>query len=166
MKTYLFLILLGFFLLGGCKKNNNSCSFQAPTVTATQAERTYIENYLSTNSIAAQQHPAGFFYKINNPGSGATANVCSVVKVRYSGFLFSGSLFDSYTGSGGTSFVLGQLIAGWQLGIPVIKPGGSITLYIPPSLGYGDQPRRDQAGNIVIPANSYLKFDIELLDVQ
>jgi FKBP-type peptidyl-prolyl cis-trans isomerase FkpA len=54
---------------------------------------------------------------------------------------------------------LGQLIVGWQKGLPLISSGGKITLYIPPSLGYGSAA----AGSI--PANSILIFDIELISV-
>jgi len=38
-------------------------------------------------------------------------------------------------------------------------------LYIPPSLGYGTHDKYDDQGNLAVPANSYLKFTIHLLDV-
>ena len=49
---------------------------------------------------------------------------------------------------------------GWQYGIPLVKAGGRIMLYLPPSLGYGAQT----VGSI--PANSVLIFDITLQSVQ
>ena len=58
----------------------------------------------------------------------------------------------------GTTFALGGLILGWQKGIPLIQKGGSINLYIPPSLGYG----ANATGSI--PANSILVFTIQLVD--
>jgi FKBP-type peptidyl-prolyl cis-trans isomerase FkpA len=61
---------------------------------------------------------------------------------------------------------LGQLIIGWQKGLPLIKSGGSITLFIPPSLGYGNQDIRNSSGAVIIPANSNLKFTIDLVSVQ
>jgi FKBP-type peptidyl-prolyl cis-trans isomerase len=42
-----------------------------------------------------------------------------------------------------------------------MSPGGRYKLYVPPALGYGDQP----VGNGLIPANSVLIFDVELLDI-
>jgi FKBP-type peptidyl-prolyl cis-trans isomerase FkpA len=62
--------------------------------------------------------------------------------------------------------VLGQLIHGWRRTLPVIKAGGFITLYVPPSMAYGAAITRDGNGNVIIPANAYLKFDIDLLTVQ
>ena len=159
-------ILSCTLLLTACKKDANKCNFSESSASATAAERTYIENYLAANSLPAFQHTSGIFYNITAPGSGTKANVCSVIRIKYYGYLFNGTSFDSYTNSTGISFVLGELITGWQKGLPLISPGGSIILYIPPSLGYGAVEKRDQYGNVVIPANSYLRFVIELMDVQ
>ena len=60
---------------------------------------------------------------------------------------------------------LGELIPGWQKGIPLIKKGGEVKLYIPPSLGYGSQ-NVTSGGVVVVPANSILIFDVQLADVQ
>ena len=57
------------------------------------------------------------------------------------------------------SFQLKNLIIGWQKGIPLIQKGGSIRLYIPPSMGYGSKSSSS------IPANSTLIFDIDLVGV-
>jgi FKBP-type peptidyl-prolyl cis-trans isomerase FkpA len=63
-------------------------------------------------------------------------------------------------------FVLGTLIDGWKIGVPLIKKGGQIRLYIPPSLGYGSSDVRDNQGRVIIPGNSILIFDITLIDLQ
>jgi len=107
----------------------------------------------------ATQHPSGFFYSIETPGAGVTAGLCNAVSVKYVGKLTNGTIFDQTTGSPAT-FTLGELIVGWQKGLPLIKPGGKIHLYIPPSLGYGAN------ANGPIPANSNLIFDMELVAVQ
>jgi FKBP-type peptidyl-prolyl cis-trans isomerase len=159
-------ITCSILFLTACKKNASKCEYTESSVTATSSERTYLENYLATNSITATQLSSGVFYTINAPGTGGRANVCSVIRVKYSGYLLNGTMFDYYTATTGISFELGQLIVGWQKGLPEVASGGTITLYIPPSLGYGAVEKRDANGNIVIPANSYLKFVIELLDVQ
>jgi len=39
-------------------------------------------------------------------------------------------------------------------------------MYIPPSLAYGVNEQRDQLGNIILPANSYIKFEMSLKAVQ
>jgi FKBP-type peptidyl-prolyl cis-trans isomerase FkpA len=57
-----------------------------------------------------------------------------------------------------------QLIQGWANAIPLIKEGGKITMYVPPSQGYGNRPV-EQNNTVIIPANSIIIFDVELLTV-
>ena len=163
----LFFLLLGLpFFFTSCKKSDK-CGFTDINASASAAEITHIQDYLSTNSITATQHSTGIFFHVDDPGTGNTASICSNITVNYTGTLLStGTVFDSNNSGAGISFVLGQLIVGWQKGLPLIKNGGRITLYIPPSLGYGAHDKTDENGVVVIPANSYLKFSIHLLDVQ
>jgi FKBP-type peptidyl-prolyl cis-trans isomerase FkpA len=86
-----------------------------------------------------------------------------VVTTGYIGKFTSGSVFDQQTSF---TYQLGSLIEGWKKGLPLIGKSGSITLYIPPSLGYGAVDVKDGQGHVVIPANSILIFDIDLIDVQ
>ena len=105
------------------------------------------------------------YYEIINAGAGTTPTICSYVSVNYKGSLTNGNIFDQTTGTP-RAFGLVSLIESWKKGIPLIKKSGKIRLYVPPSLGYGNTDQKDQNGNIVIPANSILIFDIELLDIQ
>jgi len=168
MKKWFFIFFGLPFLLASCaKQDSGSCGFSDSNAQASAAEISYIQNYLSANSLVATQHSSGIFYTIDDPGTGNTAAICSNVTVNYTGSLLSnGSVFDSNNSSAGISFILGQLIVGWQKGIPLIRSGGRITLIIPPSLGYGSFDRTDSNGFVVIPGNSYLKFVIHLRDVQ
>ena len=95
-------------------------------------------------------------------GTGATAATGDTLTVHYVGRLQNGSQFESsydlnrpYTFRVGA----GQVIAGWDQGIPGMKVGGKRRLTIPPSLAYGNQ----QVGSI--PPNSTLVFDVELLSI-
>jgi FKBP-type peptidyl-prolyl cis-trans isomerase len=95
-------------------------------------------------------------------GTGATAAVGDTVSVHYVGTLTNGTVFDSsYSRNQPFTFRVGagQVIAGWDQGIPGMKVGGKRRLTIPPSLGYGNQ------ANGPIPANSTLIFDVELLSI-
>ncbi len=150
-----------------CKKEDK-CPYSQSNASASASERAYLTSYMSTNSITALEHSSGVFYNISLPGTGASPSICSNVTARYTGSLMSnGSVFDvTPAGSPGINFTLGQLIVGWQKVLPLVKAGGKVTLYIPPSLGYGSSDRTNQQGAVVIPANSYLKFDIELVNVQ
>lgn len=155
MKNYIFLLL---FLPAILACDKDECPYPDSIATASASEISDIQEYLDANSLTATQHPSGFFYRVNTAGAGATPDLCSAVTVKYIGKLTNGSVFDA--NASGISFILGRLILGWQKGIPLIKPGGSITLYIPPSLGYGSSA----VGSI--PANSILIFDIDLVAVQ
>ena len=160
-------ILLGFIILSvvslSCSKKDTPCNSNDSNFTAPANEIANVQAYLTTNGITATQHSSGFFYKITQPGTGqAIANLCSYVSVIYAGRLTNGTVFDPSAPGATTSsatFTLAQVIIGWQKGLPLIKAGGKITLYIPPSLGYGSNAQGP------IPANSILIFDIELVSV-
>ncbi len=153
MTRYFFLFLIVITIAYGCNKND-FC--QDITTTAPSIEVNNLRNYLTTNSITATEDSRGFFYVINNAGIDDKPTVCSTIKVSYEGKLVDGTVFDS---GNNVSFLLSDLISGWQEGIPLIKKGGSITLYLPPTLGYG------ASGSGSIPGSSNLIFNIDLLEV-
>lgn len=147
-------VLLAALALGACNKGNEDCP---PVTTAAPADEVQrLEQYLASANISATKDERGFYYTIGQAGSGAKPTPCDEVTVNYRGTLTTGEQFDA---AQDVKFGLQDLIAGWQAGIPLIAPGGKITLYLPPSLAYGDaaQPK--------IPANSILVFEIDLVDV-
>jgi FKBP-type peptidyl-prolyl cis-trans isomerase FkpA len=148
------------FLLSACtKKEINSCTYTDSPIVAPQSEINAVQAYLSLKGISATQHPSGLFYAIDDPGTGTvTPGLCNGISVLYTGKLTSGTIFDQSSGQP-SSNTLGQLIVGWQKGIPLIKAGGKIRLYIPPSLGYGSSAIG------TIPPNSILIFEVELVSV-
>lgn len=169
MKYHMKVILTAMSVLlvfGACKKEN-SCPYAKPTVTATSNEILVLQNYLQMNSITATQDGSGLFYAVTSNGQGAVPAMCSFVTVKYKGsILTTGAIFDSTATGATASFELGGLINGWKYGLPKIKPGGKISLFIPPSLGYGSTPVSNPYGAVIIPANSYLRFDVELVNVE
>lgn len=150
----LFVVLASVMVLASCMKDNAECS--AVNVKAPATEVDALRTYLEDNNITATEDARGFFYMISNAGSGNKPTPCNAITVNYQGRLTNGTVFDQANNVG---FYLSSLILGWQEGIPLIAPGGSITLYIPPSLGYGNQT----AGTI--PPNSNLIFTIDLIAV-
>ena len=98
-------------------------------------------------------------------GYGREAKEGDVVAAHYTGTLTDGQKFDSSVDRGQPfSFILGggMVIKGWDLGLVGMKVGGKRKLRIPPNLAYGDKV----VGNGLIPANSTLLFDIELMAVE
>ena len=108
---------------------------------------------------------SGLRYLDTAPGaSEQEARWCASAIVQYSGMLVDGTEFDS----GDLPFIPGasNVIAGFQQGVVGMKLDASRRLIIPPNLGYGSQELRNQQNEVVIPANSTLIFDVELIDVQ
>jgi len=160
----IFVILCAVILVSSCsKKTDDTCNYDACAFAAPASEVTQLEAYLATAAITATKHCSGMYYTIDAAGSGATATICSTVSVKYKGQLTTGTVFDQSATP--VTFQLGGLIEAWKKGIPLIKSGGKIKLYCPPSLAYGSQVIRDGAGNTVIPANSILIFEVELTNV-
>ena len=76
------------------------------------------------------------------------------------GKLPEGSVFDSSISRGEpVEFPLNAVVAGWQEGLQLMKPGGKAKLTIPADLGYGD------AGKATIPPKATLIFDVELIAI-
>jgi len=107
-------------------------------------------------------------------GTGAEAVDGKLVTVHNTGWLYSyspskpdhkGAKFNSSLDSGEPStFQLGsgKKLKGWDQGIVGMKVGGKRTLIVPPELGYGSR----SIGRGLIPPNSVLVYEIELLDVK
>ncbi|HEX7240305.1 MAG TPA: FKBP-type peptidyl-prolyl cis-trans isomerase [Longimicrobiaceae bacterium] len=106
----------------------------------------------------------GLRYIETSVGAGLAARSCNGVAVSYVGMLTNGTRFDS------ASFQftpgLGELIPGFEQGVVGMQVGGRRRVIIPPALGYGAEARYNQQGQLVIPGNSTLVFDLTLNGVQ
>ena len=129
-----------------------------------------IENEKAKNEAALKSLTEGFektnsglYYKILKQGSGPKAQKGKKVSVHYEGSLTSGQVFDSsFARNQPIDFQLGvgQVIAGWDEGIALLKVGDKARFVIPSQLGYGSRG----AGG-VIPPNATLVFEVELVKV-
>ncbi len=144
------LVVVGF---SACIKNDLKQTCDPVNGTAPTDEVFRVKQYIDSVGITATQDPRGFFYRIDATGTAERPTVCNQILINYSGSLTSGAVFDARND---IQFRLSDLILGWQEGIPLIGAGGSITLYLPPSLGYG------AVANGNIPANSILIFKVDL----
>tara|TARA_B110000902_G_scaffold43316_2_gene47618 strand:+ start:268 stop:711 length:444 start_codon:yes stop_codon:yes gene_type:complete len=104
----------------------------------------------------------------NKVGDGREAEKGLTVTVHYTGWLYENgektTKFDSSVDRREPfSFVLGvgQVIKGWDNGVSGMQVGGSRTIIIPSDMGYGSRG----AGS-VIPPNSDLIFEVELIEIQ
>ena len=105
-------------------------------------------------------------------GNGREVQSGRAALVQYTGWLYDekapdnkGKQFDTSTTRGlpfGFIVGVGKVIKGWDQGVLGMKVGGKRTLVVPPQMGYGDK----DVGNGLIPPNSTLLFDIELVEVK
>lgn len=104
---------------------------------------------------------SGLQYKVLKEGSGEKLQAGKSVDIHYTGKLSDGQVFDSsLQRNQPINFVLGQgqVISGWDEGLQLLSKGAKAQFVIPPHLAYG---AREIPG--VIPANSILIFDIEIM---
>jgi FKBP-type peptidyl-prolyl cis-trans isomerase FkpA len=105
---------------------------------------------------------SGLVYQSLKEGSGASPAASDTVKVHYRGTFTDGREFDSsYKRGQPTEFPLNRVIPCWTEGVQLMKPGGKARLTCPSAIAYGERG----AGS-VIPPNTTLQFEIELLSVQ
>jgi FKBP-type peptidyl-prolyl cis-trans isomerase FkpA len=168
MRKIVSVSVVAIFILASCLKKESTCNYSDSTVVAPEAEQEALADSLSAHGITASLHPAGFYYKINSQGSGSSvANLCTTLSVEYKGGFFNGKVFDSTLANEPVNLELGGVITGWQKGVPLVNSDGDITLYVPPSLAYGPNPVINQSTReTIIPANSYLVFNIHVVDIQ
>ena len=156
MKKYLFAAAAIALLAGGCHKSSDKgCA--VVTTTAPTTEVTMLKQFLDSAHITAVADSRGFYYNITDSGTGTKPSSCANVTLNYNGTYTNGTSFDA---NNNITFGLSTLITGWQEGVPLIAPGGSITLYLPPTLAYGAA-----GAPPTIPANAMLIFKIDLLSV-
>jgi FKBP-type peptidyl-prolyl cis-trans isomerase FkpA len=146
VKSLIFLGIIAL-MISSCKKDEDQA----------EIDDQIIQSYLKEHNLDAEKHASGLYYIINKEGTGEHPTLNSTVEVLYKGYLTDGTVFDETQNNAPVSFPLRSLIPGWQIGIPLMRPGGEATFFIPSDLGYGNTPQGD------IPANSVLIFDITLL---
>ncbi|RMG72367.1 MAG: peptidylprolyl isomerase [Bacteroidetes bacterium] len=148
----LFPLLVMLLILGACQPEVLTPAEQAAV------DQSLIEEYVAANQLDGAFTASGLYVALADSGSGDTFPTLSdTVSVVYAGYLLNGQLFDSSAGNA-VDFPLNRLIPGWQEGLRLFKRGGMGTLIVPSGQAYGTRP----VGSI--PANSVLRFDIELVD--
>ena len=134
--------------------------------------------------IDATTQPPAYSQTDDVVGTGAVAANGDIVTVTYTLWIYSttaanheGKLIQTNVGGTLLNFVVGagQVIPGFDQGIVGMAAGGSRTLVLPYSLGYGPNPvyQTDSAGAVVkdssgnsvvsIPAYSGLIYSVQLL---
>ena len=117
--------------------------------------------------------PRGVSVDTLTRGTGPSPTKQDVIFVRYTGKLADGTVFDQSQDvplpiegvfPKGSPLPLARMIPGFADGAVQMQRGGKYRLFIPAKKGYGAEGQKDQQGNQVIPPNSDLTFDVELVD--
>ncbi len=145
MRTHLLVALASIAALLAC--GDDPVSFELD-------ENGFAE-FLNVDLTAMTETPTGLLYQDFVVGTGAEAMTGGFASVSYTGWLKEGPQFDA--GTFNFTMGAGDVIAGWDEGIPGMREGGTRRLIIPPDLGYGS------AGRGSIPPGATLVFDVTLL---
>ena len=130
------------------------------------AENTLNEGttFLQRNASKAEikTTASGLQYQILKQGQGKKPTAKASVEVHYEGRLLDGTVFDSSIARDEPmTFMMNQVIQGWQEGLQLMPEGSKYRFFIPAKLAYGEVGAGD-----AIPSNSTLIFDIELLKLK
>ncbi len=111
----------------------------------------------------ARRDDNGIYFVIEQEGSGSVPRQGQTVSVHYTGMFLDGRIFDSSRQRGPFQVPAGggRVIPGWDLTLLQMKKGERRTVILPPELAYGSRG----AGNGLIPPDTFLVFEMELVDI-
>ena len=123
-----------------------------------KVDTTVIGAYVRTNGIPARKDASGVYFNITESGSGFPPKAGSEVRFEYS-LSVIGSTSTVDESDGPYLADMRDLILGMQVGLSLLTPGSKAVIFIPSGYAYG-------SSNLPgIPANSNLKFEVELISV-
>jgi FKBP-type peptidyl-prolyl cis-trans isomerase len=165
-------LVIYFFVFSGTglfSFNNSSLTDAGAAPLVTTATTTIATTTMDTTPTPIIYTLPGIIVTDAIVGSGEEAVAGKNVTVHYTGAFANGQVFDSSIPRG-QPFVFnlggGQVIRGWDEGVVGMKVGGKRTLVISPDKAYGAQGvKNPYTGEVVIPPNATLTFEVELLGV-
>ena len=123
----------------------------------------FLQDFLTKRNKPFSVSDDGIYHQITQDGTGPRAKAGDFVRVHYRGTFLNGKVFDSSFERGEPIvFKLGegQVIEGWDLGIPLLNQGAEGLLYLSPDQAYGSRGAGDD-----IPPNAYLQFEVKLVEI-
>lgn len=135
-----------------------------PAKKATENEKASNEMLAAAAKLSgAQTSESGLIYIIETPGSEPKVQEGDEVTAHYILSDANGNVLQSSKDSGQPMVYVnkpGSMIAGFSEGVAMLGEGGKATLYVPYTLGYGEQ------GNQMIGPKQALKFEVEVVSVK
>ena len=125
-----------------------------------------IENYVDTTLFDKSNYRYGIYFIEEKRGTGASIRKGDVVSVHYVGKFLDGTRFDDTRRNNAPfTFTKGdpeQVLAGFEIGVELMKKGGKAKFIIPSRLGFGE--KGSTTG--IIPPFATLVYDVEIIDVR
>jgi len=140
--------------------------FTAAKLKEVEAKKGAGEKFLAENKTkeGVKTTESGLQYQVLVPAEGPKPKATDSVEVHYQGFLLDGTKFDSSVDRGESiTFPLNQVIPGWTEGVQLMSVGSKYKLFVPYTLGYGEQGTPNGGP---IPGYATLIFEIELLKIK
>lgn len=127
---------------------------------AVESGKKFLEENAKREGVKTTE--SGLQYEVIKAAEGAQPTADDIVTVHYEGSLTDGTVFDSSIKRGSPiDLPVGGVIPGWVEGLQLMHVGEKYKLYIPSELAYGEQ-----SPSPLIPANSVLVFELELLGIK
>lgn len=132
----------------------------------TQAEidQNLIVNYAIDNLLEVKRTRSGLYYQILEEGEGQPIKWADQVVVHYKGYFLDGRVFDSsYEKDKPLTFYVGNMIPAWNEGLQLLKKKSKALFLVPSELAYGPQGFQNSRGQDIVPPNTVLAFELEVL---
>lgn len=125
-------------------------------------ETALIQAFIERNNMTMQESLTGLRYNIYHNDTGATARTDQVVTVNYRGYLLDSSLVADTKTEGPLTFKIGHsnVVSGLHEAVQLMSVGDSARFILPSHLAYG------LTGDVNIPGNSPILYDVELHDIK
>ncbi len=141
-----------------------SCLGENPFEEQRKKDEQTTKDYVAKNSLVGTYTSSGVFYALTTPNpAGTLVGANGIAEVSYK--LFN---LDKIKLAESSSYIfkpsVGSFAAGLSEGVSLMRKGEKATLVIPSALAFGTS--RVTIGNIVIPANSVIVIEVEVLEVR
>lgn len=124
------------------------------------------KNYIAANNLTGYtKTTSGLYYKVLQPGSGASIISTSTVTIQYTGYLLNGYItsdqFNNDSGVGISVELSSDGRSGLVEGLQLVTPGAKLSLIMPSRMVYGTNTYGDSS----VPVNSCMKYEINVLSI-
>jgi FKBP-type peptidyl-prolyl cis-trans isomerase len=130
-------------------------------------ENTTYDPSLGVNLANSTATDVGVYYRDITVGTGPVLTAGQEAYYYYRGNLPSGAVFDSLQPPKPPNAFTpgnGEIMPALEIGMQGMRVGGRRQVLVPPNLAYGMSDLRDQNGNVLIPGNTVIVFDVQLVD--